>query len=259
MAATIYPMTAEIIATAAPQDAEEKKAWQERVTYAKNAQSYVDSALSGTALQSEPEVLIDLLSTLEGLNPKSKYLDEAYGSYLLALNKSGAAAKIPAVAEKALASFPENEDLLLYMTDAAMTKKQADRALVYANRLTASLSKHAKPEGVSAADWERKRNASLGHGYYVAGVISADKGVWVAADKNLRAAVPLIQGQPTMLGPALYFLGVANYQLAKMTMNKPKMIEAVKFSEQAMAIQGPYQSQAQKNAFIMKDEAAKMR
>ena len=30
------------------------------------------------------------------------------------MNKTGAAAKIPGVAEKALANFPENEDLLLY-------------------------------------------------------------------------------------------------------------------------------------------------
>jgi hypothetical protein len=131
--------------------------------------------------------------------------------------------------------------------------------LVYANRLTAALAKHPKPEGMAAADWDRKKNAELGYGYYTAGVISADKGVYVAADKNLRAALPLIQGQPAMQGPALFYLGMANYQLSKMTMNKAKMLEAVKFSEQSMAIPSAYQQQAQHNALIMKDEAAKMR
>jgi tetratricopeptide (TPR) repeat protein len=259
LAATIRPMTSEIVAETAPQAADEKKAWEERVAYAKSTQVYVESVLASTAVQSPPEVLVDLISTLEQLNPKSKYLDQAYGPYLVALNKTGAGAKIPAIAEKALANFPENEDLLLLMTETAATRKQNDRALGYANRLTAVLSKHPKPEGVSAADWERKRSAGLAQGYWTAGVISAEKAQYVAADKNLRAALPLIQGNPAMMGPALFYLGMANYQLGKMTLNKAKVLEAVKFSEQSMAIPGPYQDQARHNALVMKDDAAKMR
>ncbi len=259
LAATIRPLTNEIIAGAAPQGADEKKAWAERVAYAKSTQGYVDGVIVSTAVQSSPEVLVDLISTLEKDNPKSKSLDAAYGSYLVALNKTGATAKIPAIAEKALANFPENDDLLLFMTDTAMTRKQTDRALNFANRLTAVLNKQSKPEGWSPADWERKKNAALAHGYYIAGVISAEKGVWMAADKNLRADLPLIQGQDTMLGPALFYLGMANYQLGKMTMSKAKMLDAVKFSEQSMAINGPYQDQARHNALVMKDEAARMR
>lgn len=257
--ATIRPMTTEIAAEAAPQGADEKKAWEERVAYAKNADVYVESVFYTVAVQSEPAVMVDLISTLEQQNPKSKYLNQAYGPYLVALNKTGAGAKIPAIAEKALASFPENEDLLLYLTDTAMTRKQTDRALGYANRLTATLAKHVKPEGVFAADWERKRNAALAHGYYIAGVISADKGVWVAADKNLRAALPLIQGQAAMQGTALFYLGMANYQLGKMTLNKAKVLEAAKFSEQSMVIPSPYADQARHNALVMKGEAARMR
>jgi hypothetical protein len=252
-------MTCEIAAEPAPQGSDEKKIWEERVTYAKNAEVYVESALAGTAIQSPPAVMVDLIVTLEQYNPKSKYLDEAYGPYLVALNKTGAAAKIPGAAEKALANFPENEDLLLYMTETAMTRKQSDRALGYANRLTAVLNRHPKPEGVPAADWERKRSAALARGYWVAGVISADKGAWVAADKNLRADLPLIQGQAAMLGPALFYLGMVNYQLGKMTMSKAKVLDAAKFSEQSMVIDSPYADQARHNALVMKQEAAKMR
>jgi tetratricopeptide (TPR) repeat protein len=256
---TIHGMTCEVLAEAAPQAADEKKVWEERIKYAKNADLYVESALAGTALQSPPAVLVDLVSMLEQQNPKSKYLDEAYGPYLVALDKTGAKAKVIPTAEKALPNFPENEDLLLLMTDTAMTRKQTDRALGYANRLNAVLNKHPKPEGIPAADWERKRSASLAHGYYIAGVLSAEKGVWLAADKNLRADLPLIQGQPAMLGPALFYLGMANYQLGKMTMNKAKLLEAVKFSEQSMAIDSPYAGQARHNALVIKDEAARMR
>lgn len=259
VAETIHPLTCAILAEPAPQDTDEKKAWEGRVAYAKEAELYVESALAGTALQSKPEVMVVLISTLEQQNAKSKYLDEAYGPYLVALNKTGAAAKIPVIVEKALANFPENEDLLLLSMENALTRKQSDRALAYANRLTGVLSKHPKPEGVSAADWERKRSAALGRGYWVAGVISAEKGVHVAADKNLRAALPLIQGNNAMLGPALFYLGMANYQLGKMTLNKAKILEAAKFSEQAMAIDSPYAGQAQHNALVMKQEAARMR
>jgi len=259
LAESIHPMTCEILSEAQPKDADEKKIWEERVAYAKSAQLYVESALAGTAAQSSPAVMVELISTLEQENPKSKYLDEIYGPYLVALNKTGSAAKIPGIAEKALANFPENEDLLLLMTETAMTRKQSDRALSYANRLNAVLSRHGKPEGIAAADWERKRSAALARGYWVAGVISAEKGVWVAADKNLRADLPLIQGQDAMLGPALFYLGMANYQLGKMTMNKAKMLDAVKFSEQSMVIDSPYADQARHNALVIKQEATRMR
>ena len=112
---------------------------------------------------------------------------------------------------------------------------------------------------MTAADWERRRDQELAYGYYVAGTLSAAKGLYVPADKNLRAALPLVQGQPAMLGPALFYLGMANYNLAKMTNNKAKMVEAAKFSEQSMAIPGPFQDQARHNSLVMKDEAARMR
>ena len=259
LAATIKPMTTGILAEAAPADAAEKKDWEAHMAYARSTQLYVESAFYTVALQSEPAVLVDLIAALELQNPKSKYLDQAYGAYLVALDKNGDKAKIPAIAKKGLASFPENEDLLLYLTDTEMTAKRTDAALAYANRLTASLNKHGKPEGMPAPDWERKRGAALAHGYYIAGVLSAEKGLYVPADKNLRALLPLIQGQPAMMGPALFYLGMANYQLGKMTNSKAKVLEGSKFSEQSMAIPSPYQDQARHNALVMKDEAARMR
>src|SRR6185369_9125065 len=161
-----------------------------------------------------------LVSDLEQENPKSKYLDEIYGPYLVALNKTGASAKIPAIAEKALTNFPENEDLLLMMADNAVSRRQNDRALAYANRLVAALNRHTRPEGVPAAEWERKKSAALGRGYWISGMISGEQNQYAAADRNLRAALPLIQGAPSMAGPALFYLGVANYNIGKMTANK---------------------------------------
>jgi hypothetical protein len=58
---------------------------------------------------------------------------------------------------------------------------------------------------------------------------------------------------------ALYYLGVANYQLGKQTLNKARVLEGARFSEQAAAIPGALQQQAYHNALVMKDEAGKMR
>src|SRR5205085_1398026 len=168
-------------------------------------------------------------------------------------------AKVPAIAEKGLANFPENEDVLLVLADTALTRKQPDRALTYATRLVTVMSKHPKPEGMAAAQWERKRNASLGRGYWISGVIQGERGQFVAADKNLRAALPLIQGNDAMVGPALFYLGTVNYELGKMTLSKARVLEGAKYSDQCAAVEGPYADQARHNALVMKNEAAKIR
>jgi hypothetical protein len=99
----------------------------------------------------------------------------------------------------------------------------------------------------------------LGHGYWIAGVIYGEKNQYTAADKNLRAALPFIQGNAAMLAPAFFYLGMANYQLGQMTVNRALVLEGAKFSEQSAAIASDYTDQARHNALVMKAQAAKMR
>jgi hypothetical protein len=255
----VYPLaTAESCATA-PEDADEKEAWTNHVAQAKAMLVSAEYALLSATAGAPPATTVDLIVTLEQANPKSTYLDAAYGPYQVALSQTGAAAKVPAVAEKALINFPENEDLLLVLADTALTRKQPDRALTYANRLVGVLSKHPKPDGMSAAQWEHKRNASLGRGYWISGVIQGERNQYVASDKNLRAALPLIQGNESMMAPALFYLGSVNYQLGKMTLSKARLVDGAKFSDQCAAIDSAYADQARHNAQVMKNEAAKMR
>ena len=251
-------MAKEAAAEAAPASADEKQAWTDRVTYAHDVQSYAEYALYAVAIKGPAPMTVDLMSTLEEQNPKSRYLDQGYGTYLAALKETGASAKIPAVVEKGLQNLPENEDLLLAAALSAQAK-QPDKALGYANRLVAAASKHTKPEGVAAADWERKHTISLEYGHWIAGVIHGEKQQYMAADKDLRAALPLIKGNDAMMGPALFHLGVANYNLGKMTNSKAKVLEGARFSEDCAKITGPYTDQAWKNATIMKTEAGQMR
>jgi hypothetical protein len=255
----IYPVATAAIAAHAPESDDERETWATGVARAKSIAVYAEYALFSTASVSPAPSLVDLVRTLEEANPKSQYLDAAYGPYLVALSQTSEAAKVAATAEKGLARFPENEDLLLYLADASLTRKQPDRALTYATRLVSVMSKHPKPEGMTAAQWERKRNASLGRGYWICGVLQGERSQYVAADKNLRAALPLIQGNDSMMGPALFYLGTVNYELGKMTLSKPRVLEGARFSEQCSGIEGPYADQARHNALVMKNEAARMR
>jgi len=259
LSATLFELTKPAIAAPAPASADDKKAWSEAVEHAKEVQGFGEYALSALAFQGPPATTVDLLSTLEKANPKSKYLDDTYGLYLVALAQTGQSAKVAPVAEKALANFPENPDLLMALANSALEKKQINNALTYGKRLVAALNKRAKPEGMNEADWQKKKDADLGRGYWIVGVISGDRNLYADADRNLRAALPLIKGNEAEMAPALYYLGVANYQLGKMTLSKARVLEGAKFSEQAAAIPGALQQQSYHNALVMKDEANKMR
>lgn len=259
LAAETSALARKAAAEPAPEDASEKEAWASRVAYAKDLDGQTEYALFDVALRSRPADMADLLAALEEKNPKCQYLDQAYGSYLYALSQSGGTARIPVVAEKALANFPDNTDLLLVMVNSTFAAKQTDRALGFSNRLVAAFSKKTKPEGVSDADWEKQRASSIGRGYFVAGMISGEKNQYAAADKSLRAALPYIKGNNAMMAPALFYLGVANYNLGKMGVNKAKILEGAKFSDDCAAIPGDLATQAWKNSALMKAEAAKMR
>jgi hypothetical protein len=263
--ATIKKLAAETSALARqeiakPGDTADPDAAKKRLDDLHAIDTYTEYALYATAAQSEAPVMVDLIATLEKQNPKSKYLDLGYGPYLAALAKTGAAAKIPETAEKALANFPENPYLLDPLSRNAASHGQNDRTIAYSTRLIALWSSHPKPpEGLSEAEWNRERDATLGPSYYMAGMAYAATSHWVDADKNLRAALPYAKGNPTTNANALFQLGIANYQYGKMTLNKARVLEGAKFSEQAAAIPSSVSQQAWKNAQVMKAEADHMR
>jgi len=211
----------------APADAD-KESYEARQRYAKDVDHYSEYALYALASQmrSNPNVAEDLINTLEKQNPKSEYL--------------------------------ELPDALDVQADIAVARKQTDRAAAIANRMIAAANKKP-PEGTSAADWDRTKSYALGKAYYIIGTSACERNKFADTDRNLRAALPYIKGNNGMLGPALFCLGVANYNLANLTANKAKMLEAAKFSEQAAAIPGPTQDQAYKNSIAMKQAADRMR
>jgi tetratricopeptide (TPR) repeat protein len=247
LASEALTLAQQVISTPAPASAEDKENWTVRVARARDIQVRAEYSLYATALSAPAATAVDLLSTLERLSPKSKYLDEGYGRYFQALAQSGASAKVPGAAENALKNFPENADALLMLADAALKGKQSDRAAAYAERAIAAINKRGKP------------GVALGQAHWIAGIVHMEKSQFFDANKDLRAALPFIKGNDGMMGAALFHLGVANYQLGKTFMRKAQVVEAVKFSEEAAKIKGPFAEQAWRNAYYMRNEGAKMR
>lgn len=236
-----------------PEDVE-AESYQQRIQFAKDADSYTEYALSSTAVQTaEPAKVVALVDQLIAENPKSTYLDGCAAAYLSALNKQGGAAKMLDGAAKINAGRPENELALSQLAE-GYASKSPDRAVGYANKLLGLMKTKAKPEGVSDADWAAQKNALTGTAYYVTGIANFQKQVWVDCDRDLKASLPYIGKDSGKLSTAYFALGVCNYQFGKLTQDRTRIQAGEKFSEQSAAIAGPMQAQARTNVAAMQRE-----
>jgi hypothetical protein len=233
--------------TPQPGDASAVADWKQRMEFAKEVQLFAEYSLASTAI-TDPAKVQDLVETLIEVNPKSQYLTLCASSYIDSFQGD----KQLAAAQKILTANPANEDALYALARGSA----ADRASGYATRLIAAMKGKAKPEGVSDADWEKKKAGMLGDGYYIVGTNACAKSSWVDCDRNLKAALPYVGKNQTTLGITDFYLGLANYQIGKLTGDRTKIQEGEKYSEQAAAIPGQYQAQAQKNVQAMKTELA---
>lgn len=233
-----------------PSDADQVEAWKQRVDYAKQVDTYTEYSLFAAALANQQKIL-PLFEALEKHNPKSPYIGQLAGAYIVAINQSGADKVLPA-AERLLGHDPSNPDLLLIVADAYMNQHQNPKALAASNKLIEVMKDRPAPQGVQPADWQNKQNLSLGRAYWYIGIIYAGDENWGPADQALRAAMPYIKSNEALSGPALFYLGLANYRMGK-GKDKAKMADALKFSEQAAAIKGPLQAKAAQNLKAIKE------
>jgi hypothetical protein len=245
----------ELATEAQPSEAGQMDAWKGRQQFAKDAESYAEYALAVTASQAtDPAATIELTEALIAQDPKSESIDTAAPAYLAALAKGGSA-KVVAGANKIVAGRPENEDALYALASNSLSSAPG-QALTAANKLVAAMGKKKKPEGMGDADWEKRRTAMLGAGYTFAGVVQGSQNRFADADRSLKAALPLIAGNSTMLSYAYYYLGISNYQMGKLTADKAKMGSGLQYTEKAAGTPGPMQGQAANNTAVMKREMA---
>ncbi len=252
--AATFKLAQALVNAPEPKEADQVPDWKQRVNYGKEVSTYTEYALAATAAQiagTDGAKTVELVDALLAQNPKSPYLDTCTPAYLAALGKSGTAKQLDGMT-RIVAGRPDNEVALAALTQ-GLANKSPDRALNYANKLVSVLKTKPKPEGVSEADWERTKSTGLATGHYIAGAIYGGKSAWLDCDRELKAALPLIKDN-TRLGVVYFYLGLANYQLAKITMDRPRMQTALTYSKQAAAIPGPMKDQAYHNQLAIQNE-----
>jgi tetratricopeptide (TPR) repeat protein len=215
---------------------------KDRIEHAKEIQKYADYALSATALTStDSKTVMDLVETLEQQDPKSEYLTQVLSKYSAAARQAGHPEKAVAMAEKVAKSDPSNTEALLVVAEANLAKRPAV-ASDYASRAVAILSKKKGDE------------ASLGRANYDAGLAFGAQEKWPQTNQSLQAALPTLKGNQQAMGYALFYLGMANYRLGTITLNKAQMKQALNYFEQCAAIPGPMQAQASQNVSAIRQQ-----
>lgn len=221
----------------APKSAEEDDdAYKLRVDSAKHLDTYTEYALLNSAQQApQAAKKVELLKTLEERAPESIYLSQGYGLYFLALVQSGDTPAAVAVAEKLIAKGQANEEMLATTGDFYLRQnREAQKVLDYSSKLLELVNTKAKPDAVSDADWQKWKNHLLGWGQWMTGVEYCAQSRFDEANKVLRAALPLLEGNDEYKAGALFNLGIANSHLKNLA-------DAAKFFEQCVAIKSPYQ------------------
>lgn len=226
-----------------------------RADYVKQVGTYADYSLFAACFKTtDPAKIVALVEALEKQDAASPYLGQVYGRYLNALQQSGQTEKALQAADRELQRKPDSEDSLLLAAGANLQQKQDQKAVAYAQQLISVMHAKAPPEGMSAADWQKKKDTTLGIGYWIAGVGSANLRHYQEADKALRQALPLIKGNPETLGIGLFHLGVVDYELGKAAKNKTLLQDALKFSQQSAALKSPLQAQARANMLAIRKQ-----
>ncbi len=224
------------------------------VDFATQVVKYTEYAVYAAALQeTDPVKVMKLADALEQRNPKSEYIVQLMPKYAQAARQANAIPSAVAFGERTLGRGQTHEDLLLLMTDASMQQKNADKTIAYANQLIELMGTKPKPEGMGDADWEKKKSTTLGLANWMAGMSAAGQNRLSQADKSLRAALPYIKDNDQLLAPALFQLGLANYQMGR-GKNRQQLQDAIGFLKQCAAIKSNYQAQAQKNVNVILKE-----
>ena len=221
---------------------------KEQIDYAKQVDTYTEYSIYATELKTaDGGKVIALVESLEQRNPDSPYLSKAYGRYLAALQQQGQNDKAGAAAEKEAQHDASNEDVLAFLADYDRQKKDLDKSLTYSTKLVEVMQSKAAPEGMTDADWQKKKLQLLAFGLWIEGVSYNGKSQYAQADKALRAGLPLIKGEDQSQGRVLFQLGFADFQLGKATKNRAMMQDALKYSQQSAAMKSPDQTNAQNN------------
>ncbi len=243
-----------VVATPKPAEEDKVDDWKQAVDFAKQLDVYTEYAIFKAAAEStDPAKRIQLGEALMARAPQSQYTPQLVGALFTAYQQAGQKDKAVALAEKVLEKDESNEDMLLAAADYYMGKKDGAKVLLYSGKLVTLMSSKPKPAGASDADWEHKKKVTLGVGHWMAGMTLIGENKTVAADKELREALPFIQENPDLVSSALFQLGLINFRMGDAGKgDTKKVLEAYRFFQQCAGMKSQFQGQAQKNITVIR-------
>jgi hypothetical protein len=222
-----------------PADDDEKGMLQHN----KEVGNYAEYALYAATLKAkDPKDVVTIGEALEQANPKSQYLWLATPGYLRALGP-----KACATASKLAAADSKNGEALLAVADCAWRGSRADGAVSGGTRALEAFNSRPKVEGGNEGGKAGMANFYIGAG-------NAMQQRFGPANKALRAALPSIKGDSVVYANALFYLGLSNYTLGKAIGDRGQMREGLKYFEESSGIASNVQSQASRNAMLIKTE-----
>ena len=237
-----------------PADPDDVADWTKQIEFAKQALAYSEYVLaSQAALEPNSKRKAELVQTLEQRNPQSKYLAAVKRN--IRIREEANPTQAFAMAERGLATDPNNEDYLMRIANHYMSREDdLSKVLTYSLRVLEVLEKKRKPEGVTAEEWAKKKTRYTGGANWMVGVVYGKQARYGLSDRYLRAALDQIQDDAQLLAAAYFYLGYDNYALAGQLRDKARAVEAAKFSKLCLAIEGPFQPLAQKNLEVLRND-----
>lgn len=252
-AAGTHAACRKVLSATMPADADEDQ-WKASQDYAKQIlplSEYAFATLAGNA--SDAKAIDGFAESLARVNPESEYLAAIWERQFLVARAANNQPMGLKAAEALAVKGKANEDVLLYLAGIYLeSKRHPEKVVEYTDRALKSLAEAKKPETIAEADWEKTVKFNTGLAHWIQGLHQANAQRWGPANKALRAALPLVQGNASMLAAAYFFLGIANFEIGKRSKDHKEVIDAVKFSEQCAAIASPYQAQARQNVKAMR-------
>jgi len=238
-----------VIASPQPKDEDEVEEWKKRVEFAKQVNTYSEYALSAMVGQTtDPRKRIDLIEALYDRNPGSQYVGPLLPVAAQATEQTNDPDRAAAFAEKVLAKDPNNDAMLLVAANAYSQKgKEPDKLIAHANKLAEVMNSKPKPDGVNDADWDNRKKVIMCLAHYWPGKAYYGQKKYGPADKELRAALPLVESNVALKPEVLFMLGDSNYRLEN-------PVEALKYFQQCAALKSRYQTQAAKNVTVIKSQ-----
>ena len=233
---------------------EARDAYQkERAIYLSQTDTYTEYSMAVAASypNTAPAVVVQLTDSIIAQTPNSDYLVLAVPPYLAALLAQSPAQQLEGAA-KIMKLQPDNEDALLALTDGSLRAQQYAATQRYAAELLAVMSGKPRPERYSVEAWRDKKAQLSVHVHFNAGLAACAQLAWQTCDVHFRA----INSEAALAGQVQFYLGWANYQIAKASSDRARMEEALKFSLQSAAIAGETQSAAQQNVAAIQKELA---